>query len=138
VHILTELLNPSNRALGEAVHLADFVVAPRFSSLLLAQLSQNPEITHVCEHLLSPGGANLCFREMTDYLTPGRSVNFHTLIEAARTRGEIAVGYSRLGRAGERLPASLLNPVKDELVAFEPGDRLIVIASEPEEESTQA
>jgi hypothetical protein len=57
-------------------------------------------------------------------------LNFFTAVEAARRRGEVAVGYRLTAETAD--PASsygvYLNPEKSRLVTFSGRDRLIVLA----------
>ena len=61
-----------------------------------------------------------------------RPVNFFTLTEACRRRGEIAIGYVRQREGQSRDARSMggvvVNPRKSEAVTFAEGDRLIVTA----------
>jgi len=60
----------------------------------------------------------------------GRPVNFYTVVEAARRRGETAIGYRM--RADANYPAKAYgvrtNPPKSESVIFGDGDKIIVLA----------
>ena len=63
-------------------------------------------------------------------MKPGVPLNFYTVVEAARRRGEVAVGY-RLQTETADPAASYgihLNPAKSGRVTFSEGDRLIVLA----------
>jgi len=63
-------------------------------------------------------------------VTPGTSVNFYTVVEAARRRGETALGYriiSEASNAGKAYGVHT-NPKKSETVTFSRGDRVIAIA----------
>jgi hypothetical protein len=57
-------------------------------------------------------------------------VDFTTILEAARRRGETAIGY-RIAAHEHDSAAGYgvrLNPVRSETVAFGPADRIIVVA----------
>jgi ion channel POLLUX/CASTOR len=67
-----------------------------------------------------------------DYVLTGQPVNFYTVVEAARQRGEIAIGY-RLHAQAESAAAAYgiqINPKKSNLVTFSEGDRIIILAEE--------
>jgi ion channel POLLUX/CASTOR len=59
-------------------------------------------------------------------------VNFYTVVEAARQRGEIAIGYRRLAEAANvtKHYGIHLNPVKAEGITFADGDRVIVLSKD--------
>ena len=53
--------------------------------------------------------------------------------EAARRRGEVAIGYRRMRKDqpdGRGLAGVVVNPVKSEALTYEPVDRIIVLARE--------
>jgi hypothetical protein len=54
-------------------------------------------------------------------------MDFFTVTEAARRRGQIAIGYDLTKAGGPRAPK--LNPKKGERVTFSPGDRIVVLAT---------
>ncbi len=60
-------------------------------------------------------------RAASDYLRPGASTTFRTLVEAARRRGEVAVGYRTGGEV-------VINPAKDATLALGEADRVVVLA----------
>ena len=57
-------------------------------------------------------------------------VNFYTVVEAARRKGEVAIGYRIEGAADDagRMYGVHINPTKSERVTFRHEDRIIVIA----------
>ena len=60
----------------------------------------------------------------------GRPVNFYTVLEAARRRGEIAIGYRLAARmqSPENTYGVKVNPKKSVPRTFTEGDRVIVLA----------
>lgn len=59
----------------------------------------------------------------------GTPLNFYTVVEAARRRGEVAIGYRRAGHGTDKARAYgvVVNPNKAEIVTFDPDDMVIVI-----------
>jgi hypothetical protein len=84
----------------------------------------------VFEELISPVGSELYLKPVAEYVEPGVPLNFYTVLEAARRRGEVAVGYRLDAESGD--PAASygvhLNPEKSRRVAFTELDNLIVLA----------
>ena len=62
----------------------------------------------------------------------GRPVNFYTVVEAARRRGEVAIGYRLMAQAknAARSYGVAVNPKKSEKLAFSAADQVIVLAEE--------
>ena len=132
VRLVTEMLDLRNRELAEVTQVDDFIVSSRLTSLLLAQVSENKELTAVFADLLDPEGSEIYLKPVELYLALGESMNFYTVVEAARRRGEIAIGYRRakLGSVAAQNYGVALNPRKSERVVFAAGDSLIVVAED--------
>jgi voltage-gated potassium channel Kch len=128
--IVSEMLDLRNRELAQAAKVDDFIVSEHLISLMLAQLSENAELMHIFENIIDPDGAEIYLKPIGNYLVTGQPVNFHTALEAAKRRGETAIGY-RLMRESHDVSKSYgihTNPKKSETITFAPGDKLIVIA----------
>ncbi len=108
----------------------DFVVSDKLLSLLMAQISENKELAAVFQDLFDPEGSELYFKPMIDYVEPGKPVKFYTVLEAARQRGEVAIGYrlQELAYDAEKAYGVKLNPIKSQPVTFGPEDRIVVLA----------
>ncbi|MFC4056303.1 hypothetical protein ACFOY4_42025 [Actinomadura syzygii] len=105
------------------------MVSDELISLMLTQLSENRHLFHVFADLLDPTGSEIYLKPASDYLKPGTPANFATVIEAARRRGETALGY-RL-RTSFHTPPSygvVHNLDKSALLNFSAADRVIVLA----------
>lgn len=129
--IVSEMLDARNRDLAEITHADDFIVSDRLISLTLSQLSENKALGPVFTDLFDPEGSEIYLKPAASYVQPGRPVTFYTVVEAARQRGEVAIGY-RLTNAKEQaevLPHHIrLNPRKAESVTFTEKDKIIVLA----------
>lgn len=123
--VVSEMMDDRNRELASVATANDFIVSNKLNALLLAQLSENPELARVFMELFSADGSEIYMRPATDYIRPGVAVNFYTLVESARRRGEIALGYKTIadGRDVVRV-----NPPKSQERAYSTGDLLIVLA----------
>ena len=130
--ITSEMLSVQNRDLAVVTRADDFIVSNRLVSLLLSQISENRELNTVFNALFAADGAELYLRPIEDYIQLGRSVDFYTLVEAAARRNQVALGYRIKAQASD--PHSEysvhLNPHKREMIPFEQGDRLIVLAED--------
>jgi hypothetical protein len=64
------------------------------------------------------------------YVAPGQMLTFHTVVEAARRAGEVALGYRVMAAANDahKSYGIVLNPLKSDPVTFATGDRVIVLA----------
>jgi voltage-gated potassium channel Kch len=127
VKVVSEMVDVRNRELAEVTRADDFVVSNKLVSLMLAQASENDSLAAIFDDLLDEEGSEIYMRPMDDYVALGLPVNFYTVTEAARLRGEVAMGYHR-PRPGAKANGILVNPAKAAPVEFAPGDRLIVLA----------
>ena len=130
--IVSEMLDLRNRELAEATQVDDFIVSEHLVSLMMSQLSENAELFDVFTDVFDPEGAEIYLKPIGDYVATGQSVNFYTVTEAARRRGETVLGYrieSESNDAGKAYGVHT-NPKKSENVTFVPEDKVIVIAEE--------
>ena len=128
--IVSEMLDLRNRELAEAAKVDDFIVSEHLISLMMAQLSENAELLDVFIDIFDPEGAEIYLKPINDYVAIAQPVNFYTVIEAARRRGETALGYRLMSEShdSEKAYGIHTNPKKSEKVTFTPEDKLIVIA----------
>lgn len=128
--IVSEMLDGRNRELAEVTHADDFIVSDRLISLLLAQISENKNLAAVFADLFDPEGCELYLRPAGDYVELGQPLNFYTVVEAARQRGEVALGYRLRSLAGnaDQSYGVRVNPDKSKPITFAAEDRVIVLA----------
>lgn len=130
--IVSEMLDLRNRNLAEVTNVDDFIVSEHLISLMLAQLSENVWLFDVFQKIFDPEGAEIYLKPIEDYVETGRPVSFYTVVEAARRRGETALGYRITAEAKEagKDYGVHTNPKKSVKVTFSPEDRIIVVAEE--------
>lgn len=128
--IISEMLDLRNRELAEAAKVDDFIVSDHLISLMLAQLSENAELKDVFADIFDPEGAEVYLKPISDYVAIGQPVNFYTVVEAAKRRGETAIGYRLMSEShdAEKAYGVHTNPKKSERILFKPEDKLIVIS----------
>jgi voltage-gated potassium channel Kch len=128
VPVVSEMLDVRNRDLAEVTRADDFVVSDKLIALLLSQISENRELDAVFRDLFDPEGSEIYLKPIVDYVETGVPLDFYTVLEAARRRGEVAIGYRILARAGDAAHGVVVNPEKSAPVTFAEGDRVIVLA----------
>ena len=128
--IVSEMLDLRNRELAEATQVDDFIVSEHLISLMMSQFSENAELFDVFTDIFDPEGAEIYLKPVGDYVTVGEPVNFYTVVEAARRRGETTLGYRKTSESNDASKAYGVhtNPKKSEQVTFAPEDKIIVIA----------
>jgi voltage-gated potassium channel Kch len=130
--IVSEMLDLRNRELAEAAKVDDFIVSDHLVSLMTTQLSENRELFAVFTDIFDPEGSEIYLKPVSDYVATRQPVSFATVVEAARRRGETALGYRLMGEVGDAGKAYGVhtNPKKSSIVTFSPDDKVIVIAED--------
>lgn len=128
--IVSEMLDVRNRELAQVTQADDFIVSDRLVSLLMSQISENAGLKAVFDDLFRSEGSEIYLKPAGDYVALGQPLNFYTVLEAARRRNEVAIGY-RLKSEAENPKSSYgvhLNPHKPGLIQFSELDRIIVLS----------
>lgn len=130
--VVSEMIDVRNRALAEVTRVNDFVVSNKLVSLMLAQSSENAQLEAIFKDLLDEDGSEICLRPAEAYVALGEPASFYDVVEAARARGEVAIGHHRLaapqGGDGRGMGGIVVNPRKSEPLVYGEGDRIIVLA----------
>jgi ion channel POLLUX/CASTOR len=128
--IVSEILDQRNRELAQSSRADDFIVSDRLVSLLMAQVAENKALNEVFNDLFDPIGAEIYLKPVTDYIQAGVTISFYTVVEAARRRGEVAIGYRMGALEADEAHAYgvVVNPAKSQPVTFAPNDQVIVLA----------
>ncbi len=128
--VVSEMLDTRNRALAEVTHADDFIVSDKLVSLILTQVSENKALNAVFTDLFDPDGSEIYLKLAANYVHLGEPMNFYTVVEAARQRNEVALGYRIVAQSEDASKAYgvVINPNKSENITFSEWDRIIVLA----------
>ena len=132
LNIVSEMLDNRNREIAEVTKADDFIVSDKLISLTLSQLSENRLLARVFDALFASTGCEIYLKPAERYVQPGVPVDFYTVLEAARRRGETAIGYRTAAHVHDASTkyGVRLNPAKPGLIQFASGDRIIVVAED--------
>ena len=128
--ILTEMLDVRNLELAQVTKADDFIVSDRFISLLLSQISERKALGGVFEDIFNSEGSEIYLKSAKNYVELNEEINFYTIVESARRRNEVAIGY-RIGKDSVNHKANygiVLNPHKLEKKSFSNDDEIIVLS----------
>lgn len=128
--IVSEMNDIKNRDLAEVTRADDFIISDNLISLMMSQLSENKDLKKVFDDLFDADGSEIYLKPISDYIETENTVNFYTLLESARIKNQIAIGY-RLQKDAHNISKSygiILNPKKDEKVKFSREDKIIVLS----------
>ncbi len=128
--IVSEMLDVRNRALAEVTKADDFIVSDKIISLMLSQVAENKQLNAVLADIFDPEGSEIYLKLASNYVALDQPLNFYTVVEAARRRGEIALGYRLRAHANdpEKAYGVVVNPDKAKTITFSQWDRIVVVA----------
>jgi voltage-gated potassium channel Kch len=130
VPVVSEMADDRNRALAPLTEADDFIVSQKLISLLMTQISENRHLADIFADLFSGEGAEIYLKPAQDYVVLGQPVDFYTVTEAAQRRSEVAIGYRRHALASHAPQFGVtVNPDKQQMVTFQPGDRVVVLSA---------
>ena len=130
--IVSEMMDVNNRELAKATNADDFIVSDRLISLLLTQISENKYLNAIFADIFDQDGSEIGIKPISEYVVTGKSIDFYTVVESARRRGHIAIGY-RIGAESQNADKAYgirLNPDKSESITFTQEDSVIVISED--------
>lgn len=132
LNIVSEMLDDANRELAEVARADDLIVSDKLVALMLSQISENRGLADVFTTLFESEGSEVYLRPAEAYVQLGVPVNFYSVLEAARRRGETALGYRVAEHAHHSNEAYgvRVNPEKGEPITFAKGDRIVVLAED--------
>jgi voltage-gated potassium channel Kch len=128
--ILSEVLNSKNAELISVEKSDDFVMSEKIISLMLAQLSENPDLNEFFNELMQPEGSEIYFRKISDYIEISEEVTYRHILEAALIRSETAFGF-RINKEAKDKSKNFgiyINPDKLVEREFNESDELIVFS----------
>jgi voltage-gated potassium channel Kch len=130
--IVSEMLDVRNRALAHVTRADDFIVSGKLVSLTMSQLAENPGLRPVFDDLFDEAGSEVYLKPAANYVKVGEPVDFYTVVESARRRGEVAFGYRLISLAEDPSKAYgvVINPDKAAAVTFSEDDRIVVLAED--------
>ncbi len=132
LNIVSEMLDDRNRQLAEVTRADDFIVSDNLMSLMMSQVSENPNLSALYNDLFDAAGAEVCLRPAEWYVSLDTPVDFYTVAAGAARRGETAIGFRDATHAGETdgQAGIHINPPKEEQHTYTAGDRVIVFAED--------
>lgn len=129
--VVSEMADDRNRGLAQVTQADDFIVSEKLVSLMLTQTAENPHLSQVFNDLFDPDGSEIYLKPCEYYIRPGMPLNFYTVTESARRRGELAIGYRQAATANQGPTFGVvLNPDKAAGFTMHPGDKVIVLAED--------
>jgi voltage-gated potassium channel Kch len=130
--IVTEMLDVRNRELAEITQADDFIVSEKLTTLLIAQVTENKDLRAVFDDIFDSDGSEIYLKPAGDYVVTGSAMSYWHVVESARRRGHVAIGYRLAASSSDAAHGYgvKVNPPKETNVTFAQDDRVIVIAED--------
>jgi len=130
--IVTEMMDIRNRELAEVTKADDFIVSDKLISLMLTQIAENKNLVAVFQDLFDPIGSEIYLNPASHYVKLTKPVNFYTVIESARRKNQVAIGYriQKLSNNPHEHYGVVINPSKSKNINFTTEDKIIVISDQ--------
>lgn len=126
--LISEILDSRKAELARVAAEGDLVISDNLGALLIAQLSENPQLALIFDDLFGPGGSSILVNPIENYAAVGKSVTFAELVAAAADRGESAIGFRAAAEISlDGSTGVVLNPGKNQNFVPKTGDSLVVI-----------
>lgn len=132
--VVTEVLDSNNQALIHQAGVNDFIISNRLVSMLLAQISEEPDIQLVYDDLFQEDGSEIYVKPIDLYFDDlPQTVTYADLMGVAQKRDqEVCIGV-KIGKktslADENYGITLI-PEKNTTYTIEPADALVVVAED--------
>ncbi len=134
VKIISEILDPAHRKLIEIAQINDFIVSSHLISKVMAQISEQKELSELYEQLFTEAGPEFHVKPIRNYVTelPG-SYSFYELALQCQKREEVLVGYKKKAfeLVSDKNYGITVNPLdKTTMIEFSENDELVVLAED--------
>ena len=111
----------------------DFIISNQQISMLIAQISEEPDILRVYDQIFSEDGSEIYIKPMGFYFDEfPETATFADLMAVAQNRGEICLGVKlnqHEGDLGENYGVKLI-PEKNTIYELSAQDHLVVLAED--------
>lgn len=129
--IITQVLNSDNQDLIIQTDVDDFIISNKLITMILAQLSEQPEIKKLYDDIFQEDGSEIYVKPAHLYFdTLPITLSFASILAQARKREEICLGlrWGDLSKDHEQNFGVKLNPEKDKMITLNENDFLVVLA----------
>ena len=133
IKLITEILDSENQALVAQTGVNDFIISNRFVSMVLAQISEDPDIKTVYDDLFSEDGSEIYLKSASLYFKEFPvEVTYADMIRIAQSREEVCLGVKikSLEKDMAQNFGVKLIPPKGKKYTLQADDALVVLAED--------
>ncbi len=131
--IITQVLNSENQDIITQTDVDDFIISNKLITMILAQLSEEPKISVLYEHLFAESGSEIYVKPAALYFQElPHSCRFIDLMRLVDKRNEICLGVKKasLSRSPVDNFGIRLNISKNEMLEIAEDDFVVVLAED--------
>jgi len=135
--MIAEILDPRTAMLLELASADDSMVSNEFISMALGQMAMEKDVRILVEDLFCPAGNEMHIKNVGLFAQPGESLSYWEMMNRARQRVEIALGFELSVTNAEKMRDGfaegelIINPPdKSAKITWMPNDRIIVISED--------
>merc|ERR1712216_33900 len=135
--MIAEILDPRTAQLLELASADDSMVSNEFISMALGQMAMEKDVRILVEDLFCPAGNEMHIKNVGLFAQPGESLSYWEMMNRARQRVEIALGFELSVTNAEKMRDGfpegelIINPPdKSAKITWMPNDRIIVISED--------
>ena len=132
--VVTQVLNPENQELMIQSRADDFVISDKMTTMILAQMSEEPRMRHVYDDLFQEDGSEIYLKSAALYLGTHEAITapFSHFMATAMARDEICLGFRKADtiRDADANFGVTLNPKKAGEITLTRADFLVVLSQD--------
>jgi len=132
-HIITQVLNSENQDIITQTDVDDFIISNKLITMILAQLSEEPNIRALYDDIFSEDGSEIYVKPTRLYFDKlPHKCSFADVINLASKRDEICLGIRKgnLSKSASDNFGVKLNLPKDEIIEINENDYLVVLSED--------
>ncbi len=128
--LVAEILDSRKAELARVAGIDDLVMSDNLAALLIAQVSENPELAAIFDDLFDAEGASINIRPIDTYAPLGKEIEFAQLVQVGLSYGDSVIGYRvHANQNSGDAEGVRLNPLKSHIFIPSAGDGIIVIGN---------
>jgi len=131
--VIAEILDPRTSELIKLAKADDHIVSNEMISMALGQMSEQAALGPLIDDLFSEEGNEMHIKDAMLFAFENESLSFFGIMNRARQRCEVAIGYQKIAdlQSGAPEKGLVINPPnKMATQKWEPGDKIIVISED--------
>jgi hypothetical protein len=131
--VISEILDPRTAELIKLAKTDDHIVSNELISMALGQMSEQADLGPLIDDLFSEAGNEMHIKDVRLFAYEGETLSFWEIMNRARQRCEVAIGYQLRSDFEANAPDKglILNPPdKSQRITWQTRDKIVVISED--------